>query len=57
MGLRNRGAELCSAKLFPCVLAYVLSFLLLFFCDSGRGQENRKLIKKVDPVYPDSRER
>ncbi|HYL62621.1 MAG TPA: energy transducer TonB [Candidatus Methylomirabilis sp.] len=53
MGSRNRRAELCSATWFRCVLVLAFSFLVLFFCVGGQGQENRKLIKKVDPVYPD----
>ncbi|HKW57572.1 MAG TPA: energy transducer TonB [Candidatus Acidoferrum sp.] len=53
MDVPNRRAELCSAVWFRCALALMFSFMLLFFSSSARAQENRKLIKKVDPVYPD----
>ena len=49
----SRRAELCSATWFKCALALALSAMLLFFCANIRAQENRKLLKKVDPVYPD----
>ena len=53
MTIRNRRAELCALTLIRSVLVLALSVLLLFFSAGGWSQENRKLIKKVDPVYPD----
>lgn len=53
MTSRNRSAEVCSGKLLRSALALALSSTLLLFAAGSRGQENRKLIKKVDPVYPD----
>ena len=53
MDSRNRGAELCALTLSRSVIALALSIILLLSCASTHGQESRKLIKKVDPVYPD----
>lgn len=44
---------LCAPTLLRCVLAAVLSLILVSFPAGSWSQENRKLIKKVDPVYPD----
>lgn len=53
MTSRRSGAEFCASKLFRPVLALVFSISPLFFSAGSRAQDNRKLIKKVDPVYPD----
>ena len=53
MTFQNRRAELCALTVIRCVLALVLSLILVSFPAGSRAQENRKLIKKVDPVYPD----
>ena len=53
MASPNRRAKLCARTSLRSVLALALSVVLLFFAAVGQGQENRKLIKKVDPVYPD----
>lgn len=53
MTFQNRKAELCVLTLIRCVLVLVLILVVVFFPAGSRSQENRKLIKKVDPVYPD----
>lgn len=53
MTFQNRKAELCAVTVIRCTLALVLSLILVSFPVGSRGQENRKLIKKVDPVYPE----
>ena len=53
MRSRNRKAELCSAAWFRRGLVLAFSVTLLSFSALSSGQENRKLIKRVDPVYPD----
>lgn len=53
MTSRNRKVEPCALTLIRCVLALALSLVAVFFPVASRSQENRKLIKKVDPVYPD----
>lgn len=53
MTSRNRTAEPCVLTLIRCVLALALSLVVVFFPAGTRSQENRKLIKKVDPVYPE----
>ena len=53
MTSRNGRAELCAPAVVRRVLALALSLGLAFFPAGSRSQENRKLIKKVDPVYPE----
>lgn len=53
MESRNRRAELCSLTLVRSVLTLALVAILFFFPGGSRGQEARKLVKKVDPVYPE----
>lgn len=53
MTFQNRWAKLCVLALTRSVLALVLSLGAVLFPARSRSQENRKLIKKVDPVYPD----
>jgi TonB family protein len=49
----KRRAEHCAPTLLRFALALAFSIILLIFPAQGQSQENRKLIKKVDPVYPD----
>jgi TonB family protein len=53
MNSRTRRAELCALTLIRSVLTLVFISVLFFSPGGSRGQETRKLIKKVDPVYPD----
>ena len=53
MTFRNRRAEVCALTVVRSVLVLALSLVVVFFPAGSRSQENRKLIKKVDPVYPD----
>lgn len=53
MTFRIRRVEVCVLTAIRSVLALVLSLVVVFFPAGSRSQENRKLIKKVDPVYPD----
>ena len=53
MVTRFRGAQLCAATLMKCFFALALSLMLLSSCADTYAQEARKLIKKVDPVYPE----
>lgn len=53
MTFQNRRAELYALTAIRCVSALVLSLILVSFPAGSWSQENRKLIKKVDPVYPD----
>lgn len=50
---RIRGAELCALTLLKCLAVPVLILGLLFSIAGGSAQENRKLLKKVEPVYPE----
>jgi TonB family protein len=53
MDSRTGGAPNCVLTTVRCVATLALGVILLFSSVSGRGQEGRKLIKKVDPVYPE----
>lgn len=53
MTFQNRRAKPCAPTVIRFVSAFVLSLTLVLFPAGTRSQENRKLIKKVDPVYPD----
>ena len=50
---RNRRAELCALRLRKYFAIPVLLLGLLFSIAGSRAQENRKLLKKVEPVYPE----
>lgn len=50
---RNRRAELCALRLLKCVAIPVLLLGLLFCVARSGAQENRKLLKRVEPVYPE----
>jgi len=52
MKARSREAELCAQTSFRFVLALTCSVVLLFSASSW-SQESRKLIKRVEPVYPE----
>jgi len=52
MDSRNRSVELGAPTLVRLVLSLAFTVLLLF-PGSSWAQESRKLIKKVDPVYPE----
>jgi len=53
MASRTRGAHFGALTLTRCVLGLSLGLALMLSNPSGWGQEGRKLVKKVDPVYPD----
>jgi TonB family protein len=53
MDSRKGGAPDCVLKMARCVATLALGLILLFSSVSSWGQEGRKLIKKVDPVYPE----
>ena len=53
MDSRKRGAEPCPLTIVQCVATLVFGVVLLLSSAGSWGQENRKLIKKVDPVYPE----
>lgn len=53
MGIRNRRAELCALTVTRCVCTLAVSAFLLFPPGGMKAQENRKLIKKAEPVYPE----
>jgi TonB family protein len=53
MASRNRKAELCVLRLIRSLLTLALISILFLSPGGSWGQESRKLIKKVDPVYPD----
>jgi len=50
---RMRGAEFCALTLLKCLAVPLLLLGLMFSVAGGSAQENRKLLKKVEPVYPD----
>lgn len=50
---RNRRAELCALRLLNCFAIGVLLFGSLVSVAGSGAQENRKLLKKVEPVYPE----
>ncbi len=53
MDYSKRGAPFCALTVVRCVATLAIGVILLFSSAGIIGQENRKLIKKVDPVYPD----
>lgn len=53
MDFRKGGAPNCVLKMVRCVATLAFGLILLFSSVSSWGQESRKLIKKVDPVYPE----
>lgn len=50
---RIRGAELCALTLLKCLAVPVLLLAVMLSVAGGSAQENRKLLKKVEPVYPE----
>ncbi|HEV2194937.1 MAG TPA: energy transducer TonB [Candidatus Acidoferrum sp.] len=53
MTVQHRRAKPCAPTVIRLVSAFVLSLTFMFFSGGSWSQESRKLIKKVDPVYPD----
>lgn len=53
MKARCRAAEPRPRTLFRFVLALTFSAVLLLSSATSWSQENRRLVKKVEPVYPD----
>lgn len=53
MAIRSGRAELCALTVTRCVWTLAVSAWLLFSPAGIKAQENRKLIKKADPVYPE----
>jgi len=53
MDFRSRRTKKCALTLIRSLLTLAFVAILLVSPGVGWGQESRKLIKKVDPVYPD----
>jgi TonB family protein len=51
MDSRKRGASCCALTVVRSLAILAFCVILLFSSASSGGQENCKLIKKVDPVY------
>ena len=53
MAFCNRREHVCARRLIKCVSTLLFGLIFSFSSADVRAQEGRKLVKKVDPVYPD----